>query len=346
MHGTVRWPVRSRLVAAVGLLGAVLLVAGCSSKGAHDPLQASASLAAATPASSPPPSGSPPGTVIPVSGDITSAVVEPSSGTLAVAVDSPPSLRLYDTGSLDDPDAPARTVDLPAPAGRLSATDHGVLVPVPSKNLLLRVRLPDASVQRVSVKGHPRDAVSFHGRTLVATPGNQAVTVVDGDHVVATIKGSAVHPDQILVAGGQVVVLDRLRSALFDVDVADRDIGAGLRAGQGAAHAVADDFGRVLVTDARRGSLLAFTPEPMTKRQMSPAPGTPFGIAYDGKHDIAWVTATASNEVVAYDVARGQAAEKRRIPTVRQPDVVTVDPSSGAVIVGSGAGKGIQVVRP
>lgn len=329
------------------MLAAALLLAGCSSSGkAQDPLQASPSLAAATPAPSPPAAAKPAGTVIPVPGDITSAAVDPSTGTLAVAVAKPATLRLYSTDALDGPHAPAHTITLPGAPGHITASGGEVLVPVPSRSLLLRVHLPDGAVHRTSLPGRPSDAVTFHGKTLVTIPDSQSLLVLDGDRVVKTIHGSEIHPDRVLVAGGHVVVLDRLRSALFDVDVSGGDFGAGLRAGQGAAGAVADDFGRVLVTDARRDGLLAFTPDPMTRRQLFPVPGTPYGIGYDPTRHLAWIAATAKNELIAYDVARGEPVEKRRVPTVRQPDAVTVDPTSGTVFVGSGAGKGLQVVQP
>lgn len=345
--GTTASRPRRRVFAVVaGLVATALLLAGCSSGGSKDPLQASPSLAAATPAKAPPPGKKPAGTVIPVAGDITSATVDPRTGTLAVAVSSPPSLLLYATDDLDNPKPRARTVPLPGKAGDVSVGEHGLLVPVPSANTLVRVSLPDATVHKVTVPGSPTDAVSFHGDTVVALPQEQSVVLLDGDRVRKTIHGSAIHPDRVLVAGDRLVVLDRLRSALFDVDVAGADFGAGLRAGQGATNAVADNFGRALVVDTRRDALLAFSVDPVTRRQLFPVPGDPYGIAYDPKRHLAWITATASNQVIAYDVARGEPVEKRRVPTVRQPDTVTVDPRSGAVIVASAAGKGIQVVQP
>lgn len=340
-------PVSRRAAAVlIGVITTALLAAGCSSGGSGDPLQASPSLAAATPAQAPPVAKRPAGTVIPVDGDITSAVVDPDTATLAVAVSSPPSLRLYDTADLDDPNAQARTITLPGKAGHLSVGDHGLLVPIPSANTLVRVTLPGGGTHKVTVDGSPSDAVSYHGKTIVALPQKQSLAVLDGDHVRKTIHGSAIHPDQILVAGGRLVVLDRLRSAVFDVDVAGSDFGAGLRAGQGATNAVADNFGRVLVVDTRRDSLLAFSADPVTRRQLFPVPSGPYGIAYDRKHHLAWVSSTADNEVVAYDVAGGEPVEKRRVPTVRQPDTVAVNPQNGTVIVASAAGKGIQVVQP
>jgi DNA-binding beta-propeller fold protein YncE len=141
-------------------------------------------------------------------------------------------------------------------------------------------------------------------------------------------------------------VLDRLRNAVFELDVPGARIMQGLRAGQGATNAVTDRFGRVLVTDTRGGALLAFSLDPLLMRQNYPVPGAPYAIAYDEERDLAWVTLTETNEVVGYDVAGEEPEEKYRFPTVSQPNTVAVDPRTGRVLVASGTGDGIQVITP
>ncbi|GAB3889605.1 hypothetical protein GCM10029964_059590 [Kibdelosporangium lantanae] len=133
---------------------------------------------------------------------------------------------------------------------------------------------------------------------------------------------------------------------MFDVDVPGGKIGAGQRAGKGATNAVVDRFGRVLVTDTRGGALLAFSVNPVLLKQNYPVPGAPYGIAYDPRRDLAWVTLTERNEVVGYYVAGGEPVEKYRFATVVQPNSVTVDPGSGRVFVASATGGGVQVVQP
>jgi DNA-binding beta-propeller fold protein YncE len=123
-------------------------------------------------------------------------------------------------------------------------------------------------------------------------------------------------------------------------------VGAGQRAGAGATNATTDRFGRVLVTDTRGGALLAFTTGPIMLKQRYPVPGAPYGIAYDPKRDLAWVTLTERNEVVGYQVAGGEPKERYRFPTVVQPNSVTVDPDSGRVFVASATGGGVQVMQP
>jgi len=148
---------------------------------------------------------------------------------------------------------------------------------------------------------------------------------------------------------GRKVELDRLRSAVFEMTTDDKGAevrGAGLRAGDGATNAVADRYGRLLVVDTRGGEFIAFSINPLIMRQRYPVPGSPYGIAYDAKRDIAWITLTERNEVVGLNVAAGEPTEKHRFPTVRQPNTVSVDQETGRVTVTSGDNGGIQVISP
>jgi DNA-binding beta-propeller fold protein YncE len=220
-----------------------------------------------------------------------------------------------------------------------------VLAPVASADQVVEVTIPTATTAVVAVPGGPTSAVLYSGKLLVTVPGHQAIDELTGDKVTRTITGD-VTPDQVLVAGGKVVMLDRIRSAVFDIDPGGGSVGAGLRAGDGATNAATDGYGRVLVTDTRTGELLAFTADPVVMRQRSPVPGVPYGIAVDTKRNIAWVTATQSNEVIGYQLAGGQPVRKYQLSTVRQPDSVAVDPASGRVFVASADGGGVQVMQP
>lgn len=148
---------------------------------------------------------------------------------------------------------------------------------------------------------------------------------------------------------GRKVELDRLRSAVFEMTTDDKGAevrGPGLRAGDGATNAVPDRFGRLLVVDTRGGEFIAFSINPLIMRQRYPVPGGPYGIAYDAKRDIAWITLTERNEVVGLNVAAGEPVEKHRFSTVRQPNTVSVDEQTGRVTVTSGDNGGIQVISP
>ncbi|RZQ66141.1 hypothetical protein EWH70_02605 [Amycolatopsis suaedae] len=318
-----------------------MVAAGCSGGDGQveDSLQVVANPEAARPAPSPERVASPAGTVVPA-GSVTA--LASTAGTLAVALSAPPSVLLYDLADLTKP---ARPVPLPGPAEQLTADGDGLLAPVPSAGQVLRIAVPTAQVTATPVAGQPVSAARGGDRTLVAVRDRKAVDVVEGGAVRGSVTGQLYSADQVLTSGPNTVVLDRLRTAVFEVDVPGGAVKEGLRAGDGASNAVTDRFGRVLVTDTRAGALLAFSAAPLLLRQRFPVPGGVYGLAYDPRRDLAWVTLTARNEVVGFDVAGGEPVERFRFPTVRQPNSVTVDDRS-RVVVGSATGEGIQVIQP
>ncbi|WP_157440120.1 YncE family protein [Actinokineospora inagensis] len=328
------------VVLAVSAALACALVAGCSSDDQpSDELMVTDNPVAATPARSPAVATPPAGTVLPLTDAVTALATDPSSRTLAVATGA--QVRLYDLDALST--AP-RVVTLPGPTGSLTSGGDGVLLAaVPGK--VVRISVPGGGVSESAVDGSVVDAAAYQGGTLVAVRDRKQVTVLDGDKT-RTISGGLLSADQVYSVGSGAAVLDRLRNAVFQLDVANGTIGQGLRAGQGATNGVVDKWGRVLVTDTRGGALLAFSLNPLLMRQRYPVPGSPYAIAYDPNRDLVWVTLTATNEIVAFTAGGDEPVERHRYPTVAQPDAVAVDPASGRVVVASGNGGGVQVVQP
>lgn len=197
----------------------------------------------------------------------------------------------------------------------------------------------------IPVAGGPVAALETGDELAVALRETKSVVFLRGGQITRTVGGFA-GPAQLLAAGSDVFVLDRLNTALISINPGSSEKGTGLRAGHGATNATTDRFGRVLVTDTRSGELLAFSAQPLIMKQRFPVPGAPYGIAYDPVRDLAFVTLTSSNELVGYNVAGGEPVEKFRVASVRQPNAVAVNPASGEVFVGSAAGDGLQVVKP
>lgn len=318
------------------------LVAGCTSDDQpSDELQVASTPVAATAATSPPPAAPPAGAVLPLPGDATAIVADPRSRLLAVAVRQPPSIVLFGLDEL----AGTQSIPLAGPAEALTLDGSTLIASVPTPSQLVRIALPAGTSTVVPVDGAPGGVSRLGNQTLVAMRDRKAIAVVEGDQVRRSITGQLFSADQVLTVGDHAVVLDRVRTALFDIDLAAGEVGVGQRAGTGATNAVTDRYGRVLVTDTRAGALLAFSVDPVLLRQNFPVPGGPFGLAYDPRRDLAWITLTERNEVVGYDVAGGEPVERFRFPTVRQPNSVTVDPDSGRVFVASANGGGMQVVN-
>ncbi|MGH3596223.1 MAG: YncE family protein, partial [Mycobacterium sp.] len=123
----------------------------------------------------------------------------------------------------------------------------------------------------------------------------------------------------------------------------DGKVGQALRAGQGATTVAADPAGRLLVADTRGGQLLVFGADPLILRQAYPVRQSPYGLA--ASRGLTWVSQTAANTVIGYDLSTGIPVEKVRYPTVRQPNSLAFDDASGTLYVVSGSGEGVQVIE-
>lgn len=330
---------RAALPAALLVAG---LMVGCGTAGRSDAQQA---VVPAAPASAPLGGPAPAGTVVPLGAPATEVVVDPRTRTVAVTVTDPPQLLLR---ALDGTASP-RQVPLPGPAADLVlAADGGpLLVPITAPGSLIRVPLDGGAPSRTDLGGSAYGAVAVGSATVVALGGRLAV--LDGNRTRTTVPGFIAAARLVpagIPGGTKIGVLDRGRSAVSVVDLSSGEISPALRAGNGAAGAVADRFGRMLVTDTRDGELLAFAGDPPVLRQRFPLPGAPFGLAYDARRDLVWVTLTARDEVVGLGVAGGEPVIVHRFPTVHQPNAVAVDPVSGRVLVVSASGAGLQVIDP
>ena len=83
--------------------------------------------------------------------------------------------------------------------------------------------------------------------------------------------------------------------------------------------------------------------DPLILRQAYPVRQAPYGLAGSGA--LAWVSQTASNIVIGYDLSTGIPVEKVRYPTVRQPNSLAFDEASDTLYVVSGSGAGVQVIE-
>jgi hypothetical protein len=324
-------------------LPAALLVAGVVSIGCGT--AEPQAVAPAEPAVGPPVGPLPAGIIMPLGSPATEVAIDPRGGTVAVALLDPPRLLLRTL----DGSTPSRQVPLPGPAAdiELTADFDALLVPVEAPGCLVRIPLNGGAPSRTNLDGPARGVLAVGGVTVVALGDRLIVLEGAKERTLARgfVDAARVVPSGA-PAGTKIGVLDRGRTAVSMVDLTSGEVSPALRAGNGAANAVGDRFGRMLVTDTRDGELLAFAGDPPILRQRFPLPGAPYGLAYDSQRDLAWVTLTARNEVVGLGVAGGEPVVAYRFPTVHQPDAVAVDPVSGRVLVVSASGVGLQVIDP
>src|SRR5262249_44135981 len=133
-------------------------------------------------------------------------------------------------------------------------------------------------------------------------------------------------PGGVAAVGDLVAVVDVHDHTLAVYDPLRLTRTALVAAGDGPTHLVADRRGRVLVVDTAGNRLRIFTTTPQLRQvDAVPLPGSPYGIAYDRTRDRLWVTLTARNQVVGFDLADASPREIARLPTVGQPNTVAVD---------------------
>ena len=187
--------------------------------------------------------------------------------------------------------------------------------------------------------------------TAVVVRGDGKVVLGSADGVVDTIgddhapSGQATgfaRVDALAAQGNTVFVLDRSQTSITTLDEGGNETVHALRAGEGATTMVADPVGRVLVADTRGEQLLVFGSDPLILRQRYPVRGAPYGLA--ASPTLAWVSETATNSVVGYDLATGIPVEKVRYRTVQQPNSLSYDDATDTLYVLSGSGAGVQVI--
>ncbi|WIM89163.1 hypothetical protein PT015_06825 [Candidatus Mycobacterium wuenschmannii] len=333
---------RRRRITVVGLLISLLLATGCSKK-ALDDLPAGFPPAQAAP--SPPVTRAAAGMVHPLDRRATAAVFDGRTGQLALlspGVDpTAPASLITIAGQQTSP----RTIPLPGPATGLVGDNAGTAL-LSTRGGYLEVDLSAGHVTRVGV--HGAEHVDF---SAITRRPDGTVVLGTEDGMLYSLKPAVpgasltpvhVHVDSLVAQGNTVAVLDRALTSVTTVD-ADGRVGQSLRAGQGATTMVADPAGRLLVSDTRGGQLLVFGVDPLILRQAYPVADSPYGVT--GSRGWAWVSQTATNTVVGYDLSTGIPLEKVRYPSVRQPNALAYDDAAGTLYVISGAGEGVQVIE-
>lgn len=240
----------------------------------------------------------------------------------------------------------AKKVPLPGPATAMTGDDEGMLF-VTTRGGYFRVDVAGATATRIGVDGQPDTdftaiARREDGRLALGSADGTVFTLSSDTAVGAELKIFA-RVDDLVAQGNTTVVLDRGQTSVTALSEDGTEAEHALRAGEGATTMVADEAGRVLVADTRGGQLLVYGLNPlMILRQAYPVREAPYGLA--GSPTLAWVSQTASNAVVGYDLSTGIPVEKVRYRTVQQPNSLAYDDTSGTLYVVSGSGAGVQMI--
>jgi DNA-binding beta-propeller fold protein YncE len=320
------------VLATVGLVG-------CSANKQDSPPP---TIVPAQAAQSPPVTGAPAGVVRPLPGHAQAAVFDPATASLAVLS---PDLGDRSTVSVLGSSGVVRPVPLPGSATAMAGDGDG-RVYASTRGGYFRIDLRAGTAGRVDIEGQQGTdftaiARRADGKLVLGSADGAVYTLSSATTVGASLKIFA-RVDALVTQGNTAVVLDRGQTSVTTISAGGDDADHALRAGEGATTMAADSAGRILVADTRGGALLVFGADPLILRQRYPVRDAPYGLA--GSSKLAWVSQTATNTVIGYDLATGIPTEKVRYRTVQQPNILAFDDSSGTLYVVSGSGAGVQVI--
>jgi DNA-binding beta-propeller fold protein YncE len=321
---------------------AISAAAGCSTNPADTPPP---TIAPAQAAASPPASTDLEGTVRPLGPGTHGARFDPVTRALVVMGPGPEGQTALTVFASSPPGAAPRTVLTPSAATAMTGDDAGRLL-LSTRRYPPRVDIASGAVTRTDVDGQSGTDFTAIARRgdgrLVLGTADGAVLTLDSDTEVGAELPIFARVDALVTQGDTTVVLDRGQTSVTAVDSSGEKAAQALRAGDGATTIAADSAGRVLVADTRGDELLVFGADPLIMRQRYPVPGAPYGLAASAQ--LAWVSQTATNTVIGYDLATGIPVEKVRHRTVQQPNDLAYDEASDTLYVVSGSGAGVQVI--
>jgi hypothetical protein len=328
---------------AAGLLFALTLVAGCSSKALEG---APPTIEPATAAPSPPLLQAPAGVLRPLDGHPQAAIFDGRTAQLVILTCGAAPAAPASVTVLGSTQTSSRVTQLPGPASGLTGDGRGNAY-LSTRGGYFTVDLSAGRVERVPVSG--AENVDFtaiarraDGTVALGAPDGSVYTLTSDRPAAGNRTKVFARVDSLAAQGNTLAVLDRGQTSVTTIGV-DGKVGQQLRAGQGATTMTADPAGRLLVTDTRGGQLLVFGVDPLILRQAYPVRQSPYGVT--GSRGLTWVSQTSTNMVIGYDLSTGIPVEKVRYPTVRQPDTLTFDDAAGTLYVASGSGGGVQVIE-
>ncbi|WP_369829595.1 hypothetical protein [Mycobacterium sp. E787] len=344
-----RRAVQNRLTGLRLLLVVIAGSAGCAANPFHSEPP---TIEPAQPAVSPPPSRQPAGAVRPLGGHAAAAIFDGATRQLAVLAAGADPTAPATLTEFGDPGVAPRVIDLPGPASALTGDGRGTAY-LPTRGGYLTVDLAAGRAAQVPVVGAPE--AEF---TAIAQRADGKLVLGSADGAVYTLASPApdtaksatiasrnkifARVDALAAQGNTTVVLDRGQTSVTTIGP-DGHAEQALRAGEGATTMATDPLGRVLVADTRGGQLLVYGVDPLILRQAYPVRQSPYGLA--GSRGLAWVSQTAANVVIGYDLSTGIPVERVRYPTVQQPNSLAFDEASGTLYVVSGSGAGVQVIE-
>jgi YVTN family beta-propeller protein len=289
-------------------------------------------------------SRAPTGLIVAVGNQPEGIAFDSASGVLAVGVRKPDGVLLLDRGG----NLLRRAAVSAAPRHLRFATAGGpLLVPAEKAGELDVVDVTSGQVtERVPVGRQPHDVVQADGRYFVTNEFSNSVAVIDPSSGVVGDVPAPGQPGGIAASADAVCVVGVRSHTLHVIDARSLQSGAGVAAGSGPTHVVAD-AGACYVIDTAGNSLLTFNFRPSLSLAFTTLlMGKPYGVALDPDHRRLWVTETSSNMVAELSLGDSGPRILATYPSVREPNTVAVDGATGRVFVTGAADGVIQILDP
>jgi len=297
------------------------------------------------PAKSPPASVTPVGKVVSVGGEPEGMVADATTGVVAIGVRGPDGVVIVDHDG-----GVVRRVALtgaPRHLGFDPAT-HLLLAPTEGSDKLETIDLATGSVTSTTPVGRqPHDAAAAAGRLFAGNELADSLSVIE-DAKVTSVLPMPVQPGGVATNGRNVAVVGVRGRQMEVVDAATlRPLGT-VSAGVGPTHVVSGPDGRYYVADTQGDRVIVYTDQPKPAQiGTAAAAGAPYGMAVDGARKRLWVTLTARNQLVEYDISGRLPTRLATFPTVQQPNSVVVDAPTGLVFVAGATPTGeLQIFAP
>jgi len=320
-------------------------LSACGAPGAASP-RAAVRTDVPEPATAQPLGQRPAGIVRPLPGAPEGMAVDVPDGILAVGVRDPDGVALVSTATgrvrrlVRLPGAP-RHLQLAGPAGP-------VLVPAEQAGQLFQVALPGGAViADTQVGRQPHDAAAAGQTIFVGNELSNTVSLIRGGKQVA-VEPAPLQPGGVASNGQYVAVVGVRGREIEAFDPRGRPLGTA-PAGVGPTHVRASPAGLFYVADTEGDAIIAFRVTGSGPRQVGDVatePGTPYGIAIDGRRGLVYVTLTATNRLESFRISGDGLVPAQTWPTVRQPNDVAVDTATGMVFVAGRDGSQLQLISP
>ncbi len=299
------------------------------------------------PAVSPEVRSNPPGTILGLAG-APEGVATIRSGTVAVSVREPNAVVLFDLSAPTQ----QRTIPLTGSARHLflGGPDGPLLIPQESDDHFVAMSLPDGQVREsVAVGRQPHDSIAVGPDTVFVADELADTIHIVRDGAVTRVVAAPIQPGGMASApDGSVMVTVGVRGRRITAYRSDGTTIGSANCGAGPTHAVTGTGGLYWVVDTNGGAILGFRVDDHGPHQVArlPVGDKPYGIAYDNQRSTLWVTLTGSNQLVGLHLDGTSVSSRTTYATVRQPNTVAVDDTTGELVVTGSTPQGFLQLIP